>query len=313
MPQVGSLSIAYLTDSGQVRERNEDAYLSVSSAEGRAQQRGYLFAVADGMGGYGGGQDASTASLQTLYEHFYASTAPTLQEAMHEAIQAANMHIRRLSMQPGQDTRMGTTLVALALHQTSALIAHVGDSRAYHLRQGVLTQLTADHSLVQEQVQAGQISMEQGRAMPNKNVLTRSIGGKNAVQADYLVVNDLAPHDVFLLCSDGLTNQVLDQEIASIVMQMRPEVAAQALVRLANERGGPDNITALLVRIDKLPIQHATARTPRFPLLSLHSGTTASLSARRSEVWLFLSAGVLLVLLVLLGVAFWLGWIPPIW
>jgi protein phosphatase len=302
MPQVGPLSIACLTDSGQVRERNEDAYLSVSSAEGRAQQRGYLFAVADGMGGYGGGQDASTASLQTLYEHFYASAAPTLQEAMHEAIQAANMHIRRLSMQPGQDTRMGTTLVALALHQTSALIAHVGDSRAYHLRQGVLTQLTADHSLVQEQVQAGQISMEQGRAMPNKNVLTRSIGGNHAVQADYLMVNDLAPHDVFVLCSDGLTNQVLDQEIASIVMQMRPEAAAQELVRLANERGGPDNITALLVQINKLPIQHATARTLRFPLLS----------ARRGEAWLLLSAGVLLLMLVLFGVAFLLGWIPPV-
>lgn len=304
MPQLGSLAIGWQTDPGQLREQNEDACISPSSADPRMQQWGYLFAVADGMGGYGGGQDASYASLQALYEQFYTSSAPDIQGALCQAMQSANMAVRRLSMQPSHDARMGTTLVALVLNQTTALIAHVGDSRAYHIRRGAIVQLTADHSLVQEQVQAGLLSVEQGRSQPGKNVLTRSVGSTSIVQADYSMLSDLAPGDVFVLCSDGLTNQVLDEEIAHIASVMPPEEAAQALVRLANERGGPDNITALLVRIDKLPVVVPTQ--PGAEVTMLASGKP------RSALLLpvLIGVGVFASLVVVICIALYLGWLP---
>ncbi len=255
MQQLGSLSAGWQTHPGQVREQNEDACISPSETEQAVYQRGYLFAVADGMGGYSGGQDASTVALQTLYEQFYTAAATDVQSVLGQAVQAANMAVRRMSMQPGQDTRMGTTLVAVVFHQHIALVAHVGDSRAYQVRQGTITQMTVDHSVVQERVLAGELSAEQARAFPGKNVLTRSLGSKSTVQADYAILSDLAPNDIFVLCSDGLSNQVTDAEIAQVVSQMQPDEAAQTLTSLANERGGPDNITVIVVQINALPFQ----------------------------------------------------------
>jgi protein phosphatase len=256
------------------------------------------------MGGYGGGQEASRTSLQALYEQFYTSPATEIQEALCQAMQSANMAVRRLSMQPSHDARMGTTLVTLVLNHATALIAHVGDSRAYHIRRGIITQLTADHSVVQEKVQAGLLSVEQSRLQPGKNVLTRSVGSTSIVQADYTMVSDLAPGDVFVLCSDGLTNQVLDEEIAHIVSMMPPESAAQALVQLANERGGPDNITVLLVRIDKLPVV--------VPSESGADGVVLAAGKPRTPLLFSIALSVVVVvsLVAIVILALSMGWLP---
>jgi protein phosphatase len=254
MPQIGPLVFDGLSDTGQVRTNNEDSFIIPSGDDPRMQQLGYLFAVADGMGGYGGGQDASQATLHTLHQQFYATPADRpAPDGLRDAVQAANMAVRRLSMEPGRDSRMGTTLVAVLVYREGVLITHVGDSRAYLVRDGQIVQLTADHSLVQEKVDAGLLNAEQARDFPGKNVLTRSVGSENTAQADYRELTDVQPDDVLVLCSDGLTNMVEDSEICQFAAQQHPEAATSALVQLANERGGPDNITVVIIRFAAPP------------------------------------------------------------
>jgi protein phosphatase len=249
MPQIEALVFDGLSDTGQVRTNNEDTFIIPSDDDPRTQQLGYLFAVADGMGGYGGGQDASQTTLHTLYEQFYATPADRpAPDGLRNAVQAANMAVRRLSMEPGRDSRMGTTLVAVLVYREGVLITHVGDSRAYLVRSGHIVQLTADHSLVQEKVDAGLLNAEQARDFPGKNVLTRSVGSEQTAQADYRLLDDVQPDDVLVLCSDGLTNMVEDHEIGQVAAQQHPEAATRALVQLANDRGGPDNITVVIIR-----------------------------------------------------------------
>lgn len=210
------------------------------------QARGYLFAVADGMGGYGDGHKASELCLRTLYAAYYGADACDLPNA----IQLAHMAVRRLAMQPENDARLGTTLVAALFRDNSLLVAHVGDSRAYVVRGARIWRITQDHAAVQEQA-------------PATNIITRSIGGAEVVCADYTPVHELQPGDVLVLCSDGLTNQVADDEIARAVAAHAPARAADALVRLANQRGGPDNITVQLVRVNGRPFRPREPRAGR--------------------------------------------------
>lgn len=298
MPQFGSLHVAWLTHPGQVREQNEDHCMLPNVDEALLQSRGYLFAIADGMGGYGGGQDASRVSLETLYETFYGPDAPSLASA----VQSANMAVRRLSMQAGRDPRMGTTLAAVLLYNHSAVVAHVGDSRVYLIRQGVIEQITRDHSLLQEQLQAGLIAPEQVASFRKKNVITRSMGQHSVVQADFTTIAEIQPDDILLLCSDGLTNLVSDEEIAHMAIHTVPEQAVQALVNLANERGGPDNITVEIIRF-----RGASASSLPAPDPNQAGPSSSGRKAGNRGLWLVI-LGILVVVGVGIGVTVLFFW-----
>lgn len=236
----GPLDVAFQTHAGRARDNNEDACRLPDADPALLQQRGYLFALADGIGGYGGGRDASLTTLTTLYEQFYGTPTSTLQHA----IQMANMAVRRLSMQPGRDTRMGSTLVAALFEHQHIVVAHVGDSRAYLVHQGDIQQVTTDHV---------RLKGAANTPLQEKFVITRSIGSESTTEPDFTTLPHTQPHDAIVLCSDGLSNLVEAFEIAHAVTTHTPDTAARMLVAMANERGGFDNITVVIMRIETLP------------------------------------------------------------
>lgn len=233
-----------ISDRGQKRERNEDAYLLLPELN--------LYVVADGMGGHVGGQRASQLAVesikQLISDNIGTIKAADLAQLLADSLRAASKRIHEETRVHPELKGMGTTTTALLIHEQEVTIAHVGDSRAYLIREGEIQQLSEDHSLVQEQFRAGLISAEQARHSRYRNIITRSIGFEDDVDVDMMVLNS-QPGDVFLLCTDGLTNLVEDPEILSAVLRNSPETAGQKLVDLANIRGGNDNITVVLVYV----------------------------------------------------------------
>jgi protein phosphatase len=209
-----------------------------------------MFVVADGMGGHRGGEIASKLAVDTILSSFYASkdddTLPSLQQAFSDA----NKVIIEKSHEDVSLFGMGTTCTAMVIKKDTAYFAHVGDSRAYVLRDGELEQLTEDHSLVGEMVRSGILSEEDARHHPRRNVITRSLGTHEETPADTPASPmRLAAGDVFLLCSDGLTSLVDPGEIKAILASNPPRKTCDELVDLANEKGGKDNITVQVIRI----------------------------------------------------------------
>lgn len=257
MARIGAFTVGWSTDTGRLREHNEDA-LMLPQHTLQVAERGYLFAVADGMGGYGGGRDASKTALVALYKYFYEAESPLIispEESFNKAIQYANLEVRRLSLDPHRDPRMGTTLVAALFLDTHVLVAHIGDSRAYLVRQRAIWQITQDHSRLQEQVNAGLLTPEQASRSEGKNIITRAVGKEQPAPVDYTPIYDLQQGDILILCSDGLSNLVSDQELATAVSQLHPEQAVEYFVQTANERGGVDNITVEVIRIEQVPFR----------------------------------------------------------
>ncbi len=238
------LAHAAATDVGRVRDQNEDAWLAVPD--------GWLFAVADGMGGHAAGEVASRVAVETLAEEL-KGVSPRDVEAARSELERAVLHAgRRIHEQSARVPErhgMGTTVTVLQfLEAGRAVLAHVGDSRAYRLREGRLRRLTRDHTWVQQQMDRGLMSESGARRHPASSVLTRALGTAPQVSPDLSVV-DWRPGDVFLLCSDGLTGPVAEADIERTLRESPdPQTAAAALVRLANDRGGPDNVTAVVVR-----------------------------------------------------------------
>lgn len=254
-----------ITDIGQRRQRNEDSYL-VNDKLG-------LYIVADGMGGHAGGEFASKIAVSTVEEIIrgedreksHVSEDNPLdtpadegtdnnqvegveQERLKEAInRAGNMIVRRAYEEP-ELKGMGTTATVMLRVDTKAFIAHVGDSRAYCVREGKIMQITEDHSLVHEQLKSGLITEEEAKTHQLKNIITRSVGVQEEVEVD-TIVWQLEVGDFYLLCSDGLSNMVEDNEIQDIVTRHDVEQAARELVDLANDRGGDDNITLILLKV----------------------------------------------------------------
>lgn len=223
------------TDVGRVRKQNED---SVYAAD--AQR---LFAVADGMGGHRAGEVASSMAVEALRARLQARQ-PDLQ-LMRQAFEEAN---RRISCAAEKDERlqgMGTTMTALWQTEHSVLIAHVGDSRVYLLRGGRLHQVTDDHSVVAELLRCGLITPQEARRHPYRNVITRSLGSAPTVEVD-LLERDREPGDLWLLCTDGLSNMLTDREMEALLVSLSPQKAADALMQKALEAGGTDNITLIL-------------------------------------------------------------------
>jgi len=244
------IQAAGVTDRGLVRAHNED-YLGLLPAafHALAAERGYLFAVADGMGGAEKGEVASELAVTTLFDAFYHHP-PDLrpEEALERSFQLANAVVYREGQQLSFGM-MGTTLVACLLVNGRAIIGNVGDSRAYLIRHGHWQQLTEDHSWVAEQVRHQLMTVEEAQNSPQRNIITRAIGHQPTVEVALYTVPDLQAGDVVLLCSDGLHSMVPDAVLATVPVDGDLTTAAQQLVQLANTAGGHDNITCLLVRL----------------------------------------------------------------
>ena len=239
----GRLEVESLSDVGLRRPNNQDSMAVVmASSRGAWQQRGDLFIVADGMGAHAAGERASKLSIDTVPLVYQKLADRTPAEAIGAALEEANLQIHSRGQASIEFKGMGTTTTALALLPYGALLAHVGDSRAYRLRGTRLEQLTFDHSVVWEMREAG---------LPEfgpKNVITRSLGPNPTVKVDLEGPHPIVPGDTFLLCSDGLSGQVKDEELGMVMASMPPAEAARSLVDLANMRGGPDNITVIIAK-----------------------------------------------------------------
>ncbi len=230
------------TNPGRKRRRNEDAFVCEPP----------LFAVADGMGGAQAGEIASSLAAAAVAGGLNGADAPeNAEQLVVELIQEANRRVHDRATNDASASGMGTTLtVALARRDDVVAIGHVGDSRAYLLRDGALEQLTDDHSLVAELVRRGELSPEEAEVHPQRSVITRALGTDPDVDVDVFSIEGRAG-DVFLLCSDGLSTMVDPDTIAETVQRHRPdlEAATRALIKAANDGGGEDNITAVLFEI----------------------------------------------------------------
>ena len=239
------ITCAARTDVGLIRSGNEDNYLIVP-------ERG-LFIVADGMGGHAAGEVASEMAVRIISGDLGSFRGLGPEEAatrMINAIRQANAAIYERTLSEHDKRGMGTTATVLVLHANRYLVGQVGDSRGYLLRDGVFHQLTKDHSYVQEQVDAGYLTPEQARSHPYANVITRCVGASGDVTPD-LFSGVVRAGDVFLLASDGLTGMLEDDVLAAILRSDgTPERWVDRLVAEANRRGGLDNITAVIVRVD---------------------------------------------------------------
>ena len=253
---------AGLSDVGLRRKSNEDSF-AISDDQ-------TLLILADGMGGHAAGEVASRLAVESIERHISGSDprkeptvpasfrSPSGDEAglppparrVLNAIRLANQEIVRSVRKDSSMRGMGTTVVIALIHGSRAFIGSVGDSRAYLVRDGNLRQLTSDHTLVNEQVRAGALSTQEARRHPARNILTRAVGSQEDVEPD-LVEQDLRPGDMLLLCSDGLTTMVEDADILKTVLAHAddPQTACRALIDLANERGGDDNVTVVLARL----------------------------------------------------------------
>ena len=233
-----------LSDIGRKRSHNEDSYF-FSTEEG-------IFVIADGMGGHKGGEFASKLAVDSSVEKFLAckNNHESPEQALEHAFNHAACTVYDAQRKNHLLSGMGTTLSALAILHNKAFIAHIGDTRIYCIRDKNIHQLTSDHSLVNEQVQAGIMSAEEARTSSLRNIITRAIGHNKEIIADYFSLT-CRKNDLFLLCSDGLNNMLQDQEILFIINNNTPEQAALELINAANKNGGEDNISVILISIKK--------------------------------------------------------------
>ncbi len=254
---------AVATDPGRRRRHNEDAYVCEPP----------LYAIADGMGGAQAGEVASGLAAAVLSE---AGGEEQGEERVASLIQEANRRVFRRSSEDAAASGMGTTMTVALVDRATRSIAlgHVGDSRAYRVRAGELEQLTDDHSLVGELVRSGKLSVEEAEAHPQRSVITRAVGTEPEVDVDTFTV-EAEPGDLYLLCSDGLTDMVSDREILSVLAEADDlDRAARALVDAANAGGGEDNITVVLFAVD----DEAPADTVSMPAVAVPEDDEDTLS-----------------------------------
>jgi len=244
--EVGSLS-----DVGCQRENNEDA-LSYwePQAEEAFQKKGRLALVADGMGGYEGGQEASRLAIETIQEVYGQDSTGDPRDALLKGFQEAHHRIREYAEAHPEFQGMGTTCTALALNNLHLYFAHVGDSRLYLVRGSTISRLTRDHSYVGRLVESGVLRSDEAERHPQRHILTAALGAGAEIVADApLNPIDLEQDDVLVLCTDGLWSLIHEPEIMDIVSKKAASAACSELVQLARQRGGPDNITVQILRV----------------------------------------------------------------
>lgn len=243
-PPESSVQVASRTDVGQVRQVNEDSCGAFDREDGTR-----LLVVADGMGGHRGGATASLTTVSAIAETFEAGASARPGEMLARAIRTANERVWEMAQSDPELEGMGTTVVAFHLDgRRRGTVAHVGDSRAYRYRQGRLEPLTTDHSVVAEMQRRGLLSADEAAVHPRRNEILRSVGVLPEVEVEVADV-EVEGGDRYVLCSDGLSGVVRDDEIAAIVQTQSPNEAVGALIELANERGGPDNITVQILAV----------------------------------------------------------------
>jgi protein phosphatase len=233
-----------ITDVGRKRELNEDYIFTSDKPVGNLPN---LFIVADGMGGHNAGDFASKHAVEKVVESVRENVGEYDPEnLLQEAIDQANTYINEMSVKEINMHGMGTTLVAVTFHGSNVIIANVGDSRMYVIN-NFITQVTKDHSLVEEMVDMGGLDREAARNHPDKNIITRAVGVRDYVLVDFFDV-EITPKERLLLCTDGLTNMLTDDEILSIMKSSSDlEEAGKSLIREANNKGGRDNIAVVLI------------------------------------------------------------------
>src|ERR1700683_3513497 len=249
------------TDTGRQRRANEDSLLASAP----------LFVVADGMGGAQAGEVASRIAVEPFQLGLSDSTAPEL--ALAELARAANSRIHELSQANAEQAGMGTTLTAAYVGERDVAIAHVGDSRAYCLRDGLLMRLTDDHSLVDELMRQGRLTPEEAVEHPQRSVITRALGPEGTVEVD---TRSFAAHagDVYLLCSDGLTTMVPEERIAEpLLAHPRLRDAGEALIAAPHDAGGRDNIPVVLVRLEEVQVGRSASVGEAETIVGLPAGS----------------------------------------
>jgi len=247
------ISSAGITNVGRKRQNNEDNYL--------VNDRLGLYVVCDGMGGHAGGEYASQVAVTTIEEVLAnirdenvardEADDQITQEKLKYAVRLAGKRIYDLAQAEPEFRGMGTTAVILVFLDGMAYLAHVGDSRGYLIRGGEITQRTEDHSWVNEQIKAGLITADAAKHHRFRNIITRSLGFQEEVEIDTQVLR-AEPGDIYLLCSDGLSNLVTEEELREMLVEKSFQQTARDLIDLANERGGDDNITLVLARVDSV-------------------------------------------------------------
>lgn len=233
-----------MTDTGRRRDMNQDYMFCSEQAVGKLPN---LFIVADGMGGHKAGEYASKTAVETISEYIRESDSGLIVTTIRKAIGEANRKLLKESILDSEKEGMGTTVVAATVKDDKLLAANVGDSRLYIVNENSITQITVDHSYVEEMVRSGRIVRSEARNHPDKNKITRAVGVFPRVEVDFFETK-IEPGDTILLCTDGLTNMVEDEEIRDIILnQSDITQKTETLIARANENGGTDNITVLLI------------------------------------------------------------------
>lgn len=249
------METSFFSDIGLVRPNNEDSWGGIPPWREPALSSGTcLFVIADGMGGHSKGEVASRMAVTGIERWFtkHYSEAFSL-DALETAISETNSEIFHKASETPEQNGMGTTLTALLMKGDQGIIGHVGDSRGYLVRNNVLKQITRDHTLVGEQVRLGKLSPEEARRHPTRHILTRAVGVREFVMVDSTML-ELAKDDIFLLCSDGIYGLLNDEEILATLLEVPATSAAKSLVNKANKAGGTDNSTALVVKVQEVPL-----------------------------------------------------------
>jgi PPM family protein phosphatase len=249
---VPKVALGCKTDLGRVRENNEDKFeYFIPEDEATIAAKGSIFLVCDGMGGHAAGQIASELAAKTFIDVYLHHPSSEPEPALVAGVSAANRFVTDVGRAVPSRKGMGTTLSGLVLLQDRAWTVQVGDSRIYRLRDGELARLTLDHTWIEEAVRSGALRLEEAESHPYRHVLTRAIGTDGDIRPD-VASYPLSEGDTFLLCSDGLTNHVLDEEIAQTLASHGPSQACWRLVGAALLGGGSDNCTVMVVRVDEV-------------------------------------------------------------
>jgi serine/threonine protein phosphatase PrpC len=255
--RMGKLLAGAATDTGRVREHNEDEVSLAELDSAQVAARGFLVAVADGMGGHERGEVASNLAIEALFASFYGEGKEATSDgegapngdmvaALQQGFKSANERIIEEAVNGEGGGAMGTTMVAAVIDGDHLTVANVGDSRAYLVRAETATQITRDHSLVAEQVAGGVMTAEEARTSNYRNIITRALGHRPKVEVDIFEIT-LLPEDRVVLCSDGVHGSVEPEEVADLVLHKSPSEASQALIDLAMAHGSTDNVTAAVI------------------------------------------------------------------
>lgn len=236
-----------ISDIGNFRKRNEDSYLELELE--LSGKNGLLMVVADGMGGHRAGDVASRTVTESVREYIKGTNNKAYSKLLCESLIDANRNVFRTSLSNPELYGMGSTCTALLMIDGNAYIAHAGDSRAYLIRDNQTKQLTSDQTVAEEMRVSGQITTEDARTSPQRNILTNAVGTKDTLDVEEYDPVDIRPGDCYVLCSDGLSEYIEDDELGNIIDNHDPEDACRLLVDIAKRRGGRDNITVQVVKV----------------------------------------------------------------